>query len=440
MASPGLAVSRPASTRRAKLATWTIRLRRPLPFQALLLMTFLGAFGFLRYYPALQLRTLSELCLVLLFSWLAVSTRIDSRWVKYVILPTLSLGLFVLLYAYIFTLRTGEPTLPSVLAQRHYIYFLLGPALYLLYLRGWKVSDFQQVFLVAAALTIAGFVAYDISSSSSILLSGQFFDPRLEATYGGDKAGDLRNLKTAALLLGLYFGGRLLQSGDALLLPFRLGGMTACAALVVYGLPRGLLASIIAAILLYGLFLSRPAFSKVMIVMLPLALAIPAILAPEIREYFVASYINDPSYEVRIDSAEIARNSFQEYPFFGFGQESYATTTFRDLFGEHFYPADIGIMGVIFQFGLVGLTLYALVTAWLCVSLIRTMWFYAGRLSPPQKAFLWALLMTCLSFMFTSPLQARFIFGEGLFIGAFAWGLVMIYWHSFSGQSRKRGV
>ncbi|MGH3086091.1 MAG: hypothetical protein ACRDSJ_02085, partial [Rubrobacteraceae bacterium] len=166
-----------------------MRFQKPLSAQVLLLVSFLGAFGFLRYFPEFQILLISEVCVVALLFGLSLATRLDSKWVLYVFVPTVALGIFVVFYAYVFTLRAGSPLLPSVLAQRHYVFFLLGPVIYMLYLRGWTLTDFQRPFIAAAAMTVGAFILYDlVAAPRSILLSGRFFDPRLEAIYGADHA------------------------------------------------------------------------------------------------------------------------------------------------------------------------------------------------------------------------------------------------------------
>lgn len=410
-----------------------LRLQKPLSAQVMLLISFLGAFGFLRYFPGVPVLLISELCVAALVFGLSIATRPDVKWVLYVFLPAVALGIFVVFYAYIFTLRTGSPFLPSVLAQRHYVFFLVGPVIYMLYLRGWKLADFQRPFLAAAAMTVAAFVLYDlVAAPRSILLSGRFFDPRLEAIYGADHASDLRSIKTSALFLTLYLARRVFQSSNIFSLQLRLGAAAVCFVLFAFGMPRGLLASLAAAILLHAVFLARPERTRLLIFALPLVAVVGAVFFSSVRDFTVESFFYDPSYQVRTETATAATEAFREYPLFGFGQDSRESTSFLELFGENFYPSDIGILGVAFQFGLLGVTLYLGLVVWLCVSLTRLLWAYAGRLDPAQRAFLWTLFMVCLVFFFTTPLQARYIFGEGLFVGSFAWGLLMTHRHSLS--------
>src|SRR5215203_1204232 len=124
-------------------------LRKPLLAQVLLFLSLLGGFGFLGFYPAVHIREIAEISVLFLFSWLALSTRINSKWFLYVFFPAFGLMIFVLSEAYIFTLRVDSPLLPSVISERDYVLFLLAPIIYMLGIRGWRLADFQRVVVLA---------------------------------------------------------------------------------------------------------------------------------------------------------------------------------------------------------------------------------------------------------------------------------------------------
>ena len=413
-----------------------MRLRRPLTAQFLLLMSLLGAFGFLGYpyLPSvLSFDNVGQACMILLFLWLAISAQVNSRWVSYVLLPVLATGAFILLYAFVFTTRVDAPLLPSVLAQRYYVFVLLGPVVYLLHARGWDLFDFQRVFLLAMFLSMVAFVACDLTVSPiSVLLSGQFLVLHLGETYQ-DLGNELRGLNTITLFLLLYYVRRLSKNTGAVVSAVALAMIALCVLLLVITVPRALLLSAGMALVLYALFLSRPTRAKLLVVMLPLYATILGFLLPSLRDAFLRTFGEDRTYRARVDEIQIAWQAFREYPLFGFGQDSVNTVSYQDVFG-HLYPADMGIIGVAFQFGLLGVLLYTAFGVWLCVNLLNLRWALADGASPRQSAFLWALLLICLTFLISLPLEAKFIFpyGYGLPIAAFSWGLLMVYKHGWS--------
>jgi hypothetical protein len=401
--------------------------------QVLLLLSFLGAFGFLGYYSlpsAVRFEDFAEMCVLVLFSWLAVSTRVDAKWVTYVFLPALGTASFVLFYAYVFTVRVDAALLPSILAQRYYLFVLLGPITYMLCARGWELLDFQRVVVVAMLLATAAFIIYDVTvSPSSVLLSGKFFVLQLGQAYEG-LGTDIRRLDVIALFLMLYYCRRIRFASEALSTLFALAVITICAALLIITIPRALLVSAGVALILYIVFLSRPGRAKVSLITLPLYLSSLVFVVPYLRNAFIEVFGMDQSYRARIAEARIAWRFFQEYPLIGFGQDSIQSISYQDLFGQ-FYPSDLGLLGVAFQFGLLGLILYIAFVTWLCVNLLKLVWACDNDTSSRQGAFVWTLFIISMAFLVTSPVQARFIFtaGQGLPIGALSWGLLMAYKH-----------
>lgn len=404
----------------------TIRLRRPLLAHGFLAVGVSGSIGFLAHYPALKFRDLAILCVVGLFTWLALSKKPDSDWVRCVFIPAFGLLLFVVFYAYVFTIRVDAPFLPSVLSQRQYSFFLLGPIVYMLYLRGWRMEDFQRIFVASTVLVVISQVFYDtVVSGNSLLLSGQFFVLDLgEAT---ENSSATRTANIGAMFAVLYFSRRLFQSREVPMVAFSLSMVTVSTLLLLVAIPRGLLTAAGAALLVYALWLARPDRARLAAIMLPLYAALVALLWSPVREYFLGMFGEDKTWAAREDTAASAWESFREYPLLGFGSDSVYSISFRDIFGDGFWVSDIGLLGVLFQYGLLGVGLYVFLVGWLCAAMIGMRWSYAGRVSRERSVFIWALFAICLVFVLTSPLQARFIYSVGLPIGAFCWGLVMAH-------------
>lgn len=408
-----------------------MRLIERLLAQGLVLVSLAGGLGVFTYENILLLDRLAQLCPLALFSWLVLSTRINFRWIRYVLLPVAGLALFVLLYSYVFTLRTDASLLPSIFAARSYSYLLLGPVILMLYLRGWRLIDFQRIFLAAALLAVVSLLVYDLAfAPRSLLLSGSFFSVHIGQLT--DEGSTIKATNTSLVFLVLYFGRRIFQVRDVPRFALMLMVLALSAVMLAIPLPRGLLASTGGALILYAALLARPQRAKLSALLLPLYALIIALSFPLLRDPFVSMLRFDQNYWSRIAESQIALSSFSEYPLFGFGQDSVYSLTYQDIFG-HFYPSDIGMLGLAFQFGLVGVVLYFYLAGWLCVSLLGMVWDYTGRADPKESTFVWALFIVCLAFLVASPLQAKFIYGTGLPVGAFAWGLLLARRHSSSG-------
>jgi hypothetical protein len=422
-----------------------MRLRKPVLAQALLLGSFLGALGFLDFYRALYVSELAILCIVALFSWLAYSTTLDTRGVLLNVFSIVGLTLFVLLYAYIFSARTGAPLLPSVLAQRYYVFFLIAPVTYMLYRGGWRLIDFQRIFVLAALLATMSRVIVDLVPPTAPTTSPFMPPPRQVLIFKQDTAYEdysslLRRLDASTLFTMLYFGRGLLRARDLTSFGFCLAVTALSLTLLVVNAPRTLIAAALLALVLYGAFLSRPGRTRVLVVLLPLVASVIALYATQLTSVLPSAFGGDVSYETRVQSTQIAWDVVSQYPLLGLGQESAQSISYQDMFGRHFYPTDVGLLGVVFQWGLLGLLLYLYFSVWLVVNLLKLLWAHTGdtsRIRSREQLFLWALFILCLAFAITSVVQARFIKTEGLAIAALSVGFIEAGRHALRSEHRE---
>ena len=358
-----------------------------------------------------------------MFFWLALFTAMNTRWVFYIFLPAIGLTSFVMLYAYVFTVRVNAPLLPSVLAERYYVFFLLGPIVYMLHLRGWMLADFQRVFLASMVLTVTSYAAYDIiAPGGSQLFSGRFFMVQL-----AQENNLLQRLGVSALFLVLYLSRRLPRTTDVILLSVDSAIVALCALVLAVTVPRGLLAGAVAALVCYAL-LSRPARAKLSVIVLPLYVAAAVLLLPVFEYAFNVAFGKDSSYLARTGEISIAWQTLQKYPLLGFGTDSVQSVSYLNTLG-YIYPQDIGLLGVAFQFGLLGLILYLFLSGWICFNMLKLTWISDSKAYPKQGAFLYALTTISLCFFVASLYQGFFIYSLGFPIGAFCWGLMLAHKH-----------
>jgi hypothetical protein len=305
------------------------------------------------------------------------------------------------------------------------VYFLIAPAVYALRVHGWKLSDFRRVFVLAMLMAMASRIVADFTlSPRSLLLSGNLFAFGLNQIYS-DQAYLLRRLDLSVLFSALYFGRRALQVRSVYMIGTYVAITLLAVVLLIVDVPRVLWASAVFAAILYGLFLARPRRARMFIVLLPLFALIIFLSVPQIGAAISGLFGEELSYSVRVGSSQTAWEVFSEYPLFGMGQDSAGSITFQELFGETFFPSDVGLLGIAFQFGAVGLLLYLFFCGWLFVNLLRTLWSYGEETHSAERTFLWALFIIDLAIMLGSPIQARFVKPEGLAIAAFSLGLLM---------------
>lgn len=413
-----------------------LRVRRSVPARVLLLFSLLGALGFGRYHLFLHTREITGLCAAVLFFWLVSTTRIRKSGLWPILVPVLIPGLVAALFAYVFYVRTGYSPLPSVFAQRDFVFFLIAPSIYLLHMRGWRLDDFRGVFVLAAAVTVAYYGAsYFMLDAQSWLNSGDPYQESL-VVYDESRGYRLKGPLFIMLFLALYCSARTLQASRATL---KTGLYCASAALnvalLVMSLPRTLLFSAVVALIVYYAFLRRPARIGLLTILFPTLACLGVLLARPLADALSNTFGQDWSYMARVETSNRAWDYFLEYPLFGFGQDSKQTVPFQDLFGHQFFPQDIGLLGVAFKFGLVGTSLYLLFAAWLLVGLLKIVQTFNAGGVPKQKSFVWALFVTCLTIVVAAPLQAAFIYGEGIPIAAVVWGFLLVQKHGFPGRA-----
>jgi hypothetical protein len=149
---------------------------------------------------------------------------------------------------------------------------------------------------------------------------------------------------------------------------------------------------------------------------------------------------------VRLRSYSIAWESIKETPFLGFGQQSNYTKTEQDIFWYKFYSADIGITGVAFKYGFIGVAVYIFFSVFLVMRLVRSIWLYKyayGRINPVMFSILVVLLTQLLNIILNTTL----IFIQGLTLASFTIGITAVWRHkilkefpALAKRSRKTSV
>lgn len=348
-----------------------------------------------------------------------------------IFLPPLVLLSLILFYAYLFTLRTGGSLLPSVLAQRDFVFYLLGPIIYMLHMRGWKLADFQHHFVLAASLTVADhLIAYFLMVNPELWfrqgLSGEqgawAFDAPLHVA--------VRAVQVFALFAILYCVRKFLWSRGVFALVIKAGMMMASLVLLTIDISRVLSSSAILALIFYALFLAGAKRMRFSTIVLPVLLSFMILVAPYLGSIFVETFSQDQSYEVRLNSVESAWSVVQEHPWVGYGVASSQSITLQSVTGDpYFQAADVGLLGVALQYGIVGLLLYMYLTVWLFLNMLKLFWKGVEDKGRDRNVFLWALLIICLTLLIASPVQAKFVYREGIVFAAFCWGLIMANKH-----------
>jgi O-antigen ligase len=199
--------------------------------------------------------------------------------------------------------------------------------------------------------------------------------------------------------------------------------------LLIINSPRVTIMATIAALVLFMVFFSRAKYASLLQVAFPVFIVAAVLALLYFFSTFTTAFSSDYSYTTRVDSAERAWSVLLRYPLLGFGQDSQQSISYQEVIGPYFHPLDIGLLGIAFQFGVIGVALYLMFSVWIVVNMLSLWQRNRGQAEPAQVAFLWAMCILFLAWLVASPLQANFILAENIPIVALAWGLSMIHKH-----------
>jgi len=400
-----------------------------LALRAVLFVCFLGALGVDDYFPRSILQeAIGALTLFAAFA-LAIVTRLPGeRWVTLLILPLAAIAATALLYAFVFSQARGAPLLPSLLAQRFYVFYLLGPLVLLAWRAGAPQEEIEASFI--AALYAAGFVYVVCYLALPLALYAESAEPTLRRLVQVDdwRGVRLKGPMFVFLLLFALEARRLLRPRGALPLLATLVALLGLLALFLVNVPRAHLAALAIAGALWPLFFAGPKRFRMGLAIAPLFATLGAALLFLVWDDVARTFEADPSFRVRMQTAYYALQTIGERPLLGIGQASYRSTSYHDLYGTNFYPSDIGMLGVWFRYGLVGVVGY--------VALGVTLLWGAARLAhrPGAPALHKALLFTLVVMHVISATSPILISREGIAVAGLCFGLMAI-----DAERRRRG-
>ena len=363
---------------------------------------------------------------VLLALWgrnaLAVGTADRSiGWHAWLVVPAACATSFVTFYAVVFSYHTGANPLPGMFALRYFLWILIAPILLFTAARGVSIREHQRFFWLALALLLLNYSFHAFTIDFESVHASENRSLRAFIGYDPWRGYRLKPNYYAMYLTVLVSAGMMVRERTRL--GRRTAGLLLLAALAWLSvlLPRAGLLSVATATVLYAFVLSRPHRLHALFLAAPPAAFAAGIALLVFAGDLNANFQNDWSYLARLESSRTAMRVLEAHPLFGIGTASYYSLSYQDLFGRHFYPGDIGILGMAFRNGLLGAALLVFVQVALFVRLLRTDWLlrhHTGRSIPIVSGFC-VLALAC---TFLLPIQPVLAFGFGFPILGFSLG------------------
>ena len=202
-------------------------------------------------------------------------------------------------------------------------------------------------------------------------------------------------------------------------------------------LARSAAATILLATLCYHIFLARRTRVGLFLTTLPILIGVI---------YFSATYALqvlstlDPSSDGhRYKTIKYAWEYFSRYPLLGFGQQSEFSIPYTQIIHPKFYPSDVGLVGIIFKFGIVGLTLYLFFTFYSIYSLAKANWEYRKAFGR-SNILLVTLIIMFLQFSIQMAISPKLDQVSGISLTAVGLALSFVWRHHLKHNSSRNAL
>jgi len=380
-----------------------------------------------RYYAGNIAQELGIFCSGLLFvigAFTGLFHMQRREWNKWVFIPLILMVFIICTWGLVFAINFGGNPLYNIMASREFFFILLAPGIYLCGRSGLDLKSIERVvWLVLITSMLNYLLNYFRLDLSDAFFSG---DHRISSLITYDEWRGFR-LKPPlfAIMIAILAAFSLLVSKSGI-------GVKLFALIVIalssyiwsIVLFRSTMATMLLSVFLYPLFFSRPNRVPFLMLVLPIA----AIAAPIVLELLYQRFTGAEGGSVRLESYRLALSKIPERPFLGVGEDSAFGQTYASLFGPRFFPSDLGMVGITFKYGVIGLLMYLYAHFGILFKLCKTNWLVVqaqGRANP----LVWALLIFFCAQTFNLVLNPGLAYAQGITVAAFSVALCGLIQH-----------
>ena len=406
-----------------RASNWRLDLRSGL-YIVIFLAVFAGFQGG-RYYLANRLQELGIACALILFvvgAWQALFRLSYREWKDWTIQPLLLIGSIMGISSIVFVFNYSGNLLYSVFSAREFLLAFVGPGIYLQCRCGLPIKHVERtVWLALFALMINYLFFYFTMDLQQAFFSSDHTVSNL-VTYDAWRGFRLKPPLFAIMVTLLGALALLLQRNNA----WTKSGALLCVGLAVFiwsiVMFRSTLASMLLAVLMYPVLISHRNRLKLVVVAAPLAMtATPVILALAIGHFMEAD-----GGSIRAKAFARAAEHIAQHPLLGAGEDSAYGQSYQDIVAKYFFPSDLGLVGVTYKYGIVGVCLYLFMHGRIWLRLWSANMFQReanGQINP----LLWALLMFMTAQSFNLALNPGLAYAQGITLGSLALALASLH-------------
>ncbi len=398
-----------------------------------------------RYFFQNRLQELGIAAAMALFVYAALQSAFitkNFRWSWWCFVPTVFVLAVMGCYSLLYSLNANTVFLPSFMASREYMLVFIAPAVYLLYQAGFEIKRLEKTFVfVLVALVFHYLFHYFTMDLRAVFLSTDHTVASL-VVYDEWRGYRLKAPTSAIVILVLYSVISLFQPGSLGKKAVFLSLLCACFYIWSFFMPRQIIAVLVLTLLLYPVWFCRPNRTNLLALGIPLVFI--ALIA--LSDTVLYRFENAEGGDMRMTSYKIAWRIFTEHMFLGFGRDSEYSKTYQDILGEHFHPSDIGIFGIAFKYGLVGIVTYIYLNLNIVFRLIKVKWYYR-RACGMHNPLVWSLFIFMTAMFLVLILQPALSYAQGLTVASFCMGYTACYFEELGIRNshvqnhiQKRGV
>lgn len=336
--------------------------------------------------------------------------------------PIAIAGYFATVPPYIYFTNTGSALIPSILASRHFGFITLIPILAQLWKLGFSKKLFSTIIdCVLFGLAINYVVSLNVLNLPDLYFSQDHYSKNL-VVYDEWRGYRLKGPTYAIIILGLVslhrctccFINFVKKTPNTKLEIFKgIIGFILAAYILNIIKTRFLMVTTFGSIILYIVFLSRRITTLLLSILLPFFITIGFLAIREYTKSMDKKMKNDPSYQIRKDSFEKAKKVFSDNYLFGFGQASYYSVPYTKYFGKYFAPSDLGLVGICFKYGAVGVGIYLSVVFFTIYYLVTSLWL-SNETNARGDPILWAFTTFHIAVNLALLLQPAYVYAAGI--------------------------
>lgn len=394
----------------------------------LLGLVFFGVYQGGKYFMNNRLQELAIVLALGLYFYSAVFTAFTDRtirWAWWFWLTPLFVGYVMISSSLAFSINAGVSMVPSLFAAREFMILFLGPTVYFLYRLGFSLKKIENILIAAMVLVIFSYLFFyhTIDLRAAYFSKGYMF---YLVTYDEWRGFRLKPPTYVLIILTFYGLMRIFQPSDRLVKT----GFLILVALVGYiwflQKARSQMATLVMSLMIYPILFKRPNRMNLFILVAPLGVML--LIAGS--DILVDKFMNAEGAEVRAASYKTAWTVALKLPVFGYGQSSAFSKTYQDIFGGKFFPDDLGLIGMTFKYGFIGLAMYLFFNFYTATRILKANWYYY-RHHKAHNPLLWALFIQATASTTNMMLVPGLAYAEGLATGSLAIALTACYYEEF---------